>query len=54
MSTKDTSFFVVNVITLCVGNKKFTEKSINCDSSCSRYETLEKTINHTIFECHPA
>jgi len=47
--------FLWQILSGCVlVTANLRKRGIKCDSGCVRCGTIEETINHTIFKCHPA
>ncbi|KAL9816712.1 putative reverse transcriptase zinc-binding domain-containing protein [Arabidopsis thaliana] len=47
--------FLWQILAGCVPvTENLRRRGINCDSGCVRCGTIEETINHTLFQCHPA
>ncbi|KAL9286052.1 putative reverse transcriptase zinc-binding domain-containing protein [Arabidopsis thaliana] len=46
--------FLWQILAGCVPvTENLRRRGINCDSGCVRCGTVEETINHTLFQCHP-
>ncbi|KAG7584349.1 Ribonuclease H-like superfamily [Arabidopsis suecica] len=47
--------FLWQILSGCVPvTENLRKRGINCDTGCVRCGAVEETINHTLFECHPA
>jgi len=47
--------FLWQILASCVPvRENLRKRGINCDIGCARCGATEKTINHTLFQCHPA
>ncbi|KAG7579374.1 Reverse transcriptase zinc-binding domain [Arabidopsis thaliana x Arabidopsis arenosa] len=47
--------FLWQILTGCVPvTENLRRRGINCDTGCARCGAPEETINHTLFQCHPA
>jgi len=47
--------FLWQILSGCVPvTENLRKRGINCDVGCVRCGSIEETINHTIFQCHPA
>ncbi|KAG7592953.1 Ribonuclease H domain [Arabidopsis thaliana x Arabidopsis arenosa] len=47
--------FLWQILTGCVPvTENLRKRGVNCDVGCSRCGAPEETINHTLFQCHPA
>ncbi|KAG7548661.1 Ribonuclease H-like superfamily [Arabidopsis suecica] len=47
--------FLWQILTGCVPvTENLRKRGIDCDTGCARCGASEETINHTLFQCHPA
>ncbi|KAG7578757.1 Ribonuclease H-like superfamily [Arabidopsis thaliana x Arabidopsis arenosa] len=47
--------FLWQILTGCVPvTENLRKRGIDCDTGCARCGALEETVNHTLFQCHPA